>query len=129
MFAHIKAQVRNPGMPQSGFTLDQIMHLHINFDKLGLVRGSIYTELPKRTALKKEMINPKNNDEQCFKCVVIATLLHEEIDQGPHCTSKLQNYEDQHNWRGLKFPLALQKIGKFEKSSPDIAVKGYLAAR
>ena len=105
MFAHIKAQVRNPGMPQSGFTLDQIMHLHINFDKLG------------------------NNDEQCFKCVVIATLLHEEIDQGPHCTSKLQNYENQHNWRGLKFPLALQKIGKFEKSSPDIAVKGYLAAR
>ena len=70
------------------------MHLHINFHKLGLVRGSIYTDLPKRTALKKEMINPKNNDEQCFKCVVIATLLHEEIDQGPHSISKLQNYEN-----------------------------------
>ena len=105
------------------------MHLCINFHKLALVRRSMYTELPKRTALKKEIISPKNNDEQCFKCVVIATLLHEEIDQGPQRISKLQNYENQHNWRGLKFPLALQKIGKFEKSNPDIAVKGYLAAR
>ena len=33
MFAHIKAQVENPQMSESGFTLDQIMHLHINFHK------------------------------------------------------------------------------------------------
>ena len=30
IFAHIKAQVGNPRMPKSNFTLDQIMHLHIN---------------------------------------------------------------------------------------------------
>ena len=34
MFAHINTQVENPRMPESGFTLDQIMHLHINFHKL-----------------------------------------------------------------------------------------------
>ena len=36
MFAHIKTEVENPRMPESGFTLDQIMHLHINFHKLAL---------------------------------------------------------------------------------------------
>ena len=34
IFAHIKTQVGNPQMPESGFMLDQIMHLYINFCKL-----------------------------------------------------------------------------------------------
>ena len=32
-------------MPKSGFILDQIMHLHINFNKLDLTQGSSYSEL------------------------------------------------------------------------------------
>ena len=46
MLAHIKAQAENPRMPESGFTLDQIMHLHINFHRLVLTRGSSYMKLP-----------------------------------------------------------------------------------
>ena len=36
MFVHTKTQVDNPQMPDSDFTLDQIMHLHINFHKLAV---------------------------------------------------------------------------------------------
>ena len=36
--------------------------------------------------------------------------------------SKLQHHEDQYNWQGLEFPLAIQKLGKFEKKNLDIAV-------
>ena len=46
MLAHIKTQVENPRMPGSGFSLDKIMHLYINFHRLALTRGSSYTELP-----------------------------------------------------------------------------------
>ena len=46
MLAHIKAQAENPRMPESGFTLDQIIHLHINFHRLVLTRGSSYMKLP-----------------------------------------------------------------------------------
>ena len=45
-------------------------------------------------------------------------------------------YENQYNWVGLKFPVAINKIGKFEKNNPDIAVnvlftgkKGIFTAR
>ena len=31
MLAYIKSQTKNPKFPESGFTLDKIMHLHINF--------------------------------------------------------------------------------------------------
>ena len=60
-------------MPESGFMLHQIMHLHINFHKLALTRGSSYIKLPEWIARKKTVINPKNNNEKCFKWAVIAT--------------------------------------------------------
>ena len=63
MLAHIKAQTENPKFPESGFTLDKIMHLYINFHRLVLTRGSSYIELPKWIKNKKAVINPQNNDE------------------------------------------------------------------
>ena len=63
MFAHIKAQVENPQMPASGFTLHQIMYLHTNFHKLVLTRGKSYNELPEWIAKKKAVIHPKSIDE------------------------------------------------------------------
>ena len=33
ILAHIKAQVENPPLHESGFTLNQIVDLHINFQK------------------------------------------------------------------------------------------------
>ena len=53
MLAHIKAQTENPKFPESGFTLDKIMHLYINFHGLVLTQGSSYTELPKWDKIKR----------------------------------------------------------------------------
>ena len=53
MFVRMKTHVENPRMPESGFTLDQIMHLHINFHKLVSTRGSSYMNLPELKAKKK----------------------------------------------------------------------------
>ena len=46
ILAYIKAQTENPKFPESGFTLDKIMHLYINFHRLVLTLGSSYIELP-----------------------------------------------------------------------------------
>ena len=46
-------------MPESGFMLDQIIHLNLNFNKLVLTRSSSYIELPKWIAFKKAAINQK----------------------------------------------------------------------
>ena len=137
MFAHIKTQTENPKFPESGFTLDHIMHLYINFHKLALTRGSSYIQVPEWIAKKKAVLNPQNrDDEECFKWAVIASLHHEEIDSHPERITKLQRYENQYNWGGLKFPVAVNKIDKFEKNNPDIAVnvlftgkKGIFTAR
>ena len=46
ILAHINMKLENPRTPEGGYTLDQIMHLYINFHKLVLPRGSNNIELP-----------------------------------------------------------------------------------
>ena len=67
MLAYIKSQTENPKFPESGFILDKIMHLHINFHRVVLTRGSSYNELPEWLKSKEAVINPQNKDEECFK--------------------------------------------------------------
>ena len=122
MLAHIKAQVENPKFPESGFTLDKIMHLYINFHRLVLTRGSSYTELPGWIKSKKAVINPQNKDEECVKWTVIEALRHKDIKHHPERISLLRPYENQYNWKGLEFPVSIKKIDKFEKNNPGIAV-------
>ena len=71
MLAYIKAQTENPKFPESGFTPDKIMHLHINFHRLVLTRVSSYNVLPEWIKSKKAVINPQNKDEECFKWAVM----------------------------------------------------------
>ena len=53
MLAYIKAQTENPKFPESGFTLDKIMHLYINFHRLLLTRCGSYIKLPEWLKSKK----------------------------------------------------------------------------
>ena len=122
MLAHIKTQVENHGMPESGFSLDKIMYLYINFHRLALTRGGSYTELPKWLKSKKALINLQKKDEGCFKCAVIAALHHKEIKKYYQRISRLRPYENQHYWKGIEFPVSIKKIYKFEKNNPCIAV-------
>ena len=98
------------------------MHLYINFHKLALTRGGSYTELPKWLKSKREVINPQNKDEECFKWAVTGALHHEEIKKDHQRKSRLRPYEKRYNWEGLEFPVSIKKIDKFEKNNPDIAV-------
>ncbi|XP_057316769.1 uncharacterized protein LOC130657785 [Hydractinia symbiolongicarpus] len=122
MFAQIRVYVENPALPQSGFTIDRIIHMDTDFHKLQLTRDSSYIKLPKWISAKKAIINQKNDDEECFKWSVIAALHHEKIGIDVQRISKLQQYADQYNWEGLEFPLDIKKIIKFENNNPKIAV-------
>ena len=122
MFAYIKTQAENPPMPESGFSLDKIMHPDINFHRLALTGGSSYIELPKWIKSKKAVINPQNKDEGCFKWAVIAALHHEEIKHHPERISLLRSYENQYDWKGLEFTVSINNIDKFEKNNPGMAV-------
>ena len=80
LFAFMKTQIENPAFEKSGFTLNRVLHLNIDFHKLNLTRGNSYIPLPSWIPKKKAIINPKNkNDEECFKWAVTAALNYKQI--------------------------------------------------
>ena len=122
MLAYIRVQNENLKFPESGFTLDKIMHPYTSFHRLALTRGSSCNELPELIKNKKAVINPENKDGECFKQGVIAPLHYEEIKNNPERISLLRSYEKQYNWKGLEFPGSIKKIDKFEENNSGIAV-------
>ena len=72
MIAHMKGQIENPALANSRFVFDEVLFTNIDFHQLNLTRGSSYLPLPNWLARKKAIINPKNEDQECFKWAVIA---------------------------------------------------------
>ena len=74
MIAHIMTQIENPALLNSRFRFDEVLFLDISFHRLNLTRRSSYLPLPDWLARKKAIINPQNEDEECFKWAVITAL-------------------------------------------------------
>ena len=76
------------------------------------MRGSSYLPLPDWLARKKAIVNPPNNNEECFKWLVIAA---ENVGmKDPQRVSNLRKFTDNYDWSGLEFPVSIKDIGKFE---------------
>ena len=71
MIADMKFQIENPAPLNSRFIFDEFLYLDVNFHQLNLMRGSSYLPLPDWVVRKKAIVNPHNDDEECFKWSVI----------------------------------------------------------
>ena len=112
MIANMKFQIENPVLLNSRFVFDEFLYLDVNFHWLNLMRGSSYLPLPDWLVRKKAIVNPHNDDEECFKWSVIAV---ENVGmKDPQRVSNLRKFTDNYDWSGLEFPVSIKDIGKFE---------------
>ena len=112
MIDNMKFQIENPVLLKSRFVFDEFLYLDVNFHQLNLTRGSSYLKLPDWLASKKAIVNPHNDDEECFKWSVIAA---EKVGmKDPQRVSNLRKFMDNYDWSGLEFPVSIKDIGKFE---------------
>ena len=72
MIANMKFHIENPALLNSRFVFDEFLYLDVNFHQLNLMMGSFYLPLPDWLVRKKAIVNPHNNNEECFKWLVIA---------------------------------------------------------
>ena len=108
-------------MTNSRFRFDEILFKDVNFHRLNLTRGSFYIPLLGWIGKNKAIINTQNDDEECSKWAVIAVLDWPDIKFHHERISNLNKFENNHDWSGLEFPIAIYKIGVFEKKN-DISV-------
>ena len=112
MFANMKFQIENPVLLNSRFVFDEFLYLDVNFHQLNLMRGSSYLPLPDWLARKKAIVNPHNNNEECFKWSVIAA--ENAGMKDPQSVSNLRKFTNNYDWSGLEFPVSIKDIRKFE---------------
>ena len=112
MIAHMKTQIENPALLNSRFKFDEVLFLVTNFHRLNLTRGSSYLPLPDWIVRKKAIINPQNDDEECFKWAVITA---ENIGmKDPQHVSNLRKFADNYNWSGLEFSVSIKDVREIE---------------
>ena len=114
MIAHMKGQIKNPAILNSRFVFDEVLYIDFDVHQLNLTRGSSYLPLPEWLARKKAIINPCNEDQECFKWAVIAASRWEDIDSHPERISKLIRFKADLDWSGIGFPVSIKDIKKFE---------------
>ena len=102
----------------SGWYFKEIVHLEIHTADFNPMRGSSYIQLPDWIMRKKAILSIKNKDEKCFLWCVLR-YLHPR-DRNDFRLTDLKQYENSLNTKGIKFPVRVKDISKFEKLNPDL---------
>ena len=114
MITHTKTQIENPVLLNSRFRFDAVLFLNADFHWLNLTRGSSYLPLPDWIVRKKAIINPKDDDEGCYKWSVITASKWIDIKFNPEHMSNLRKFIDNYDWSGLEFSVSIKDIREFE---------------
>ncbi|XP_051159144.1 uncharacterized protein LOC127280280 [Leptopilina boulardi] len=97
---------------ESDWKLNSIERLEVNINKYNPMRASSYINLPSAINRKHACINVKNFDNQCFKWAILSSL--HPVEKNAERVSKYKSYEGELNFTGIKFPVSLNDIFKFE---------------
>ena len=101
----------------SGWVLDEILHLDLSIAQYTPVKGSSYVPLASKLKNKKAIINVKNPDNKCFMWSVLAGIHEVPLHSHPERIHHYQQFQDELDFSGIQFPVAVDKIGKFERQN------------
>ena len=104
----------------SGFKLDSILECQLNIATYDIVGGSSNPPLSKYIQSKKATVNIKNKDDKNFLYCLsyVKKPVVENAHRPSHYTEELNNFDIS----GIKFPVTLNQIEKFEQQNPDFSV-------
>jgi len=104
----------------SGWALEEILFLEVNFAKYNPLRGSTYLKLPREIANKKACINVKNDDEACFFWAVLSAL--KPVERNSCLPETYGDYRDSFNCDNIDLPVNITDIAIFEDQNANISV-------
>ena len=121
MIHGIEETIQNFNRRGSNWRFQRVLSLDVHFTDYLPLRGSSFIELPKAIKDKNAVINMKNDDRQCFKWCVTRAL--NPVDKNAERITRLLREQSQTlRWGGMKFPVKLRDIDKFERLNPRIAI-------
>ena len=110
----------------SGWVFVKIIDLTLHTTTWKPLSGSSYIDLPKVLKDKHALVNMKNEDDKCFLWSVLR-FLNPKDKNAERVDKDLRSKENTLNMEGIKYPVDLKAIDRFERQNPDIliSVMGY----
>ena len=85
-------------------------------------RGGWYIDSPEWLKNKRATINWKNEDNECFKYAITATLNHKRIKNHAERIFNLKAFIDQYNWKEIEFSSHPKDWKKFKQNNKAITL-------
>ena len=104
----------------SGFTLDSILDCQLNIATYDIVCGSTHTPLPKYIQSKNATVNIKNKGDKNF--LFCLSYVRKPVVKNAQRASKYIKNLNNFDISGIKFPVTLNQIEKFEQLNQDFSV-------
>ena len=126
MVDEIEEAIQKAAAQGTGWRLESIIDIKLYTAEWEPLNASSYMELPTYLKNKKAIINMKNQDNKCFLWSVLRAL--NPIEKNEERVDKdLISKQDTLNMKGIKYPVSLRDIDKFESlnSNISITVLGY----
>ena len=105
----------------SGWVLESIIDIKLHTANWDPLNAGSYIELPTYLKNKKAIINMKNQDNECFKWCVLRAL-NPVVKNKERVDRDLISKQDTLNMKGIKYPVSLRDIDRFEKLNPNISI-------
>ena len=104
----------------SGFTLDSILDCQLNIATFDVIGGSSNPPLPKYIQDKKATVNIMSKDTKNF--LYCLSYVRKPVVEHAQRPSKYIKDLNNFDISGIKFPVTLNQIEKFEQQNPDFSV-------
>ena len=123
---HLLYLIDNLEKKGSGWIFNKVIYFDIFIDPYKPLTGNSYIPLPSELALKKAIINVKNEkDHECFKWAVTSAVFPKEKDP-QRLNKQMRDDSEKLDWTDIEFPVSLGHVKTFEKHNPyAINVYGY----
>ena len=102
----------------SGWYFKEVKRLEIHIVEYKPMRGGSYIPLPEFITKKKSIINIQNKENKCFLWSILRYL--HPVQMNEVRLTDLRDYENDLNLKGIKFPVKVKDITKFENNNPDL---------
>ena len=105
----------------SGWTLTVIESIVLHTANWDPLNAGSYMELPEYLKNKKAIINMKNQDDKCFMWCVLRAL-NPKDKNAERVDKDLISKQDTLNMKGIKYPVSLRDIDRFDSLNPTISI-------
>ena len=105
----------------SGWTLESIIDIKLYTAEWNPLNAGSYIELAAYLKNKKAIINMKNQDDKCFLWCVLRAL-NPKNNHPERVDKDLISKQDTLNMKGIKYPVSLRDIDRFESLNPNISI-------